>query len=61
MFAEIIKNLLGPWGMKVLDFYLAHQLIINLIVIAYAITMIVIRRNRKKKAEEISQQKENTE
>ena len=61
MFLEISRNILGKWGAVVLDFYLAHQVILNLIIIAYGITMIIIRRTRKKKAKEISQQKENKE
>ncbi len=61
MFDAISRSLLGRYGSVVLEFYLENQLIINLIVIAYGITMIVIRRRRKKKAEEEAQQKEKTE
>ncbi len=60
MFWEIIKGALGPWGMVVMEFYLSHQVIINLIVVAYGITMIVIRRRRKNKAA-ATDKKEKTE
>ena len=57
MFEAIIKSLLGPWGQKVLAFYLEYQLVINSIVILYGIVIIVIRRRRKAAAS--SKQKEN--
>ena len=60
MFESIIQSLLGSWGRTVLDFYLEHQLVINLVVIAYGITMIVLRRRKQHRAAE-SKQKENNE
>ncbi len=49
MFLEMSKSLLGEWGTAILDFYLAHQLIINIIIISYGIIMIIFRRKKKRK------------
>lgn len=60
MFDAISRSLLGQYGTLVLDFYLENQIIINLIVVAYGVSMIVIRRRRKNKTA-TEEQKENKE
>lgn len=51
MFEAAIRSMLGGWGNVVLDFYLEHQLIFNLVVLTWGVAMIVLRRRKKQKAE----------
>ena len=49
MFESITKSLLGSWGSAVLEFVTEYQLIISIAVVAWGITMMVIRRRKKSK------------
>jgi len=46
MIAEVSRNILGPYGVLILDFYLEHQMPINLAVVVYGVVLI-LRRRRK--------------
>ena len=61
MFLNLIKSILGPWGIVVMNFYIEHQLIINLLVVSYAVFMIIIRQKRKKLSENINQRSDTNE
>jgi len=61
MFLNLIKSILGPWGIVVMNFYIEHQLIINLLVVSYAVFMIIIRQKRKKLSENINERSDTNE
>ncbi len=53
MFKALSESLLGNWGSAAMNFVLEHQLIFSLIVVAFGVVMIVLkRRSREKEAEE---------
>jgi hypothetical protein len=55
MFAAIIEVHLGKYGMMLLDFYMAHRVIINFIVVGYGLILILAHRNFKQVAKILKQ------
>jgi len=51
MFENIVRSFLGDWGSVVLDFYISNQLIINLVILTWGITIMVLRRKKRRAAE----------
>jgi len=45
--------MLGPWGLKILFFYLEHDAIINSIVFIYGIFVVIAHMNYRKICEQI--------
>lgn len=48
MLKVLVSLLLGPWGLKVLDFYIRNSAIINSIVFIYGIILVTAHVNYKK-------------
>lgn len=62
MFMELSRSLLGEWGTGLLDFYLANQLIINILVVTYGVAVIIIQRrkaSRKRSTKEVNSNERN--
>jgi hypothetical protein len=45
MIRRMVLYLLGPLGREVLDFYIAHSVVINGLVVIYALILLLARRN----------------
>ncbi|MDP2964771.1 MAG: hypothetical protein Q8N39_01895 [Pelolinea sp.] len=56
MLKILVSFMLGPWGLKVLFFYLEHTAIINSIVFIYGVFLVVAHLNYKKISEHIYSQ-----
>jgi hypothetical protein len=53
MLKILVSFALGPWGLKVLYFYLDHDAIINSIVFIYGVFLVTAHFNYKKISEQI--------
>ena len=56
MLKVLVSFMLGPWGLKVLNFYLEHDAIINSIVFIYGIFLMVAHLNYRKISEQVFMQ-----
>jgi hypothetical protein len=56
MLKILVSFALGPWGLKVLYFYLDHDAIINSIVFIYGVFLVTAHFNYKKISEQIFSQ-----
>ena len=59
MFAQIVQTHLGKYSMMLLDFYLAHHIVFNLLVLGYGVVLIVAHRNFERVSEKILQKMKN--
>ncbi len=59
--AELFLAMSGTLARQVVDFYLKHQLLLNLIVVSYGIILIVGHRNIKKVEKMLLQRYESTD
>mgnify|MGYP001068192130 CR=1 FL=1 len=49
MFDAISRSLLGPWGEKILDLVLRHQLLFSGVIVLGAVMVLTIRKVRRQK------------
>jgi hypothetical protein len=49
----LVAFALGPWGMKILDFYIVNQAIINSIVFIYGVFLVTAHLNYKKISDQV--------
>lgn len=45
--AELFLSMSGPLARQIVDFYLAHQVLLNLLVVTYGVVLIVGHRNTR--------------
>lgn len=56
MLKTLVALMLGPWGLKVLNYYLQHDAIINSIVFMYGVLLVLAHYNYSKISERIMAQ-----